>query len=125
VVAVPGSVQVIAPGFALRTHPEEHISADRQRQVARFRDDGPAASNKETIMASRGKKKTTFAKLNRETKLRERRAEKEARKQARRMDAEAAAEAGETAPAEDFETVPGDEFETVSAGTVGTAPDPA
>ena len=36
-------------------------------------------------MASRGKKKTTFAKLNRETKLRERRAEKEARKQARRL----------------------------------------
>jgi hypothetical protein len=90
-----------------------------------FRDDGPAASNKETIMASRGKKKTTFAKLNRETKLRERRAEKEARKQARRMDAEAAAEADETAPAEEFETVPGDELETVSAGTVGSAPDPA
>ena len=36
-------------------------------------------------MSSRGKKKTTFAKLNRESKLRERRAEKQARKEARRM----------------------------------------
>jgi hypothetical protein len=35
-------------------------------------------------MASRGKKKTTTAKLNREAKLRERRAEKQARKDARR-----------------------------------------
>jgi hypothetical protein len=34
-------------------------------------------------MASRGKKKTTMAKLNRETKLRERRQIKEARKEAR------------------------------------------
>ena len=32
-------------------------------------------------MASSAKKKTTFAKLNRETKLRERRLEKQARKQ--------------------------------------------
>jgi hypothetical protein len=35
-------------------------------------------------MASSGKKKTTMAKLNRESKLRERRAEKEARKRARK-----------------------------------------
>jgi len=35
-------------------------------------------------MASRGKKKTTMAKLSRESRLRERRLEKEARKQARR-----------------------------------------
>lgn len=35
-------------------------------------------------MPSRGKKKTTMAKLNRESKLRERKAEKEARKNARR-----------------------------------------
>ncbi len=35
-------------------------------------------------MASRGKKKTTMAKLNREARLRERRSEKEARKNARR-----------------------------------------
>jgi hypothetical protein len=35
-------------------------------------------------MASRGKKKTTMAKLNRESKLRERRAEKAHRKDARK-----------------------------------------
>lgn len=35
-------------------------------------------------MASRGKKKTTMAKLNRETRLRERRQIKEARKDARK-----------------------------------------
>jgi hypothetical protein len=36
-------------------------------------------------MASSGKKKTTMAKLNRETKMRERRAEKQARKDARKQ----------------------------------------
>jgi hypothetical protein len=36
------------------------------------------------VMSSRGKKKTTMAKLSRESRLRERRIEKEARKQARR-----------------------------------------
>ena len=36
-------------------------------------------------MSSRGKKKTTMAKLSRESRLRERRAEKEARKEARRL----------------------------------------
>jgi len=35
-------------------------------------------------MPSRGKKKTTMAKLNREARLRERRSEKQARKDARR-----------------------------------------
>lgn len=35
-------------------------------------------------MSSRGKKKTTIAKLNREARLRERRSEKQARKEARR-----------------------------------------
>jgi len=35
-------------------------------------------------MASRGKKKTTMAKLSREARLRERRVEKQARKEARR-----------------------------------------
>ena len=35
-------------------------------------------------MASRGKKKTTMAKLNREAKLRERRIDKQARKDARK-----------------------------------------
>lgn len=39
-------------------------------------------------MSSRGKKKTTFAKLNREAKLRERRNDKQARKEARREAAE-------------------------------------
>jgi len=38
-------------------------------------------------MASSSKKKTTFAKLNRENKLRERRQEKQARKDARKNDA--------------------------------------
>ena len=36
-------------------------------------------------MASRGKKKTTMAKLSRESRLRERRAEKAARKEARKQ----------------------------------------
>jgi dephospho-CoA kinase len=39
-------------------------------------------------MASRGKKKTTFAKLARESKLREKRMDKQARKEARRAAAE-------------------------------------
>lgn len=38
-------------------------------------------------MASNGKRKTTMAKLNRESKLRERRVEKNARKNARRQTA--------------------------------------
>jgi hypothetical protein len=40
-------------------------------------------------MASSAKKKTTFAKLNRENKVRERRQEKEARRQARKEEAAA------------------------------------
>jgi hypothetical protein len=36
-------------------------------------------------MGSSGKKRTTFAKMNREQRLRERRAEKEARKAARKL----------------------------------------
>jgi hypothetical protein len=39
-------------------------------------------------MASRGKKKTTFAKLARESRLRERRLDKQAKKEARRRAAE-------------------------------------
>jgi len=42
-------------------------------------------------MSSRGKKKTTMAKLSRESRLRERRAEKAARKEARRNGAPAPA----------------------------------
>jgi hypothetical protein len=53
-------------------------------------------------MASRGKKKTTFAKLSRENKLRERRMDKQARKEARKQ---AAAEG----PAEQVETLTEDE----------------
>jgi hypothetical protein len=51
-------------------------------------------------MASNGKKKTTFAKLNREQKVRDRRIEKQARKDARKL--AAASEqpgVGATAPA--------------------------
>jgi hypothetical protein len=40
-------------------------------------------------MGSTGKKKTTMAKLNRETKLREKRAQKHARKAARKLEAAA------------------------------------
>jgi hypothetical protein len=47
-------------------------------------------------MSSRGKKKTTFAKLNRETKLRERRVEKQARKEARRLAPPEPADASES-----------------------------
>jgi hypothetical protein len=57
-------------------------------------------------MSSRGKKKTTFAKLNRESKLRERRAEKQARKEARRMGPPEPAEVSETVPAGPVEAAP-------------------
>jgi hypothetical protein len=52
-------------------------------------------------MASRGKKKTTFAKLAREDRLRERRIEKQAKKEARKR----AADTQPTKPAE----APGEE----------------
>jgi hypothetical protein len=57
-------------------------------------------------MASSGKKKTTFAKLAREQKLRERRRDKQARKDARKA-------GGEAEPAQ-FRAQPG-AGETVSA----------
>ena len=38
-------------------------------------------------MGTNAKRKTTFAKLNRETKLREKRLEKQARKEARKLEA--------------------------------------
>ncbi|HEX8977798.1 MAG TPA: hypothetical protein VF781_14915 [Solirubrobacteraceae bacterium] len=50
-------------------------------------------------MSSRGKKKTTMAKLSRESRLRERRQDKEARKEARRH-AAAVQAAQPEAPAE-------------------------
>jgi hypothetical protein len=45
------------------------------------------------------KKRTTFAKLNREAKLRDKRLEKQARKDARKLEAASAAQRGD-APAE-------------------------
>jgi hypothetical protein len=53
-------------------------------------------------MASRGKKKTTMAKLNRETKLQDRRMEKQARKDARKR-------AAAQPPAQPSDPVTGDE----------------
>ncbi len=61
-------------------------------------------------MASSGKRKTTMAKLNRESKLRERRIEKQARKDARKY---AAAN-----PEETREESPGDEGESTDAPLV-------
>jgi hypothetical protein len=57
-------------------------------------------------MASSGKKKTTMAKLNRERRLRERRANKEARKQARRLGLLDTDADTETDDAEDSTDVP-------------------
>jgi hypothetical protein len=57
-------------------------------------------------MSSRGKKKTTFAKLNRETRLRERRLDKQARKEARKLAPQEPAEFTDTMPAGTSETAP-------------------
>ena len=57
-------------------------------------------------MSSRGKKKTTMAKLSRESRLRERRLEKEARKQARRDAAAAQPEYGLAPGPEDPSVTP-------------------
>jgi len=46
-------------------------------------------------MASSGKKKTTMAKLNRESRMRERRLDKQARKDARKLEAARVADGGE------------------------------
>jgi hypothetical protein len=54
-------------------------------------------------MASRGKKKTTMAKLNRESKLRERRRDKQARKDARKQ------AASESQPVPPGDTLTGNE----------------
>jgi hypothetical protein len=55
-------------------------------------------------MASRGKKKTTMAKLNRETRLRERRLDKQAKKDARKQASEqGAGQPIDAAPDEDRE----------------------
>jgi len=65
-------------------------------------------------MGSSGKKRTTMAKLNRETRLRDKRADKEARKTARKM----AASDGDLGP----ETV-GEETWPIEADAVLTGPD--
>jgi hypothetical protein len=53
-------------------------------------------------MASSGKKKTTFSKLARESRLRERRLEKQARKEARKR-------AADTQPPQPSDTPPGED----------------
>lgn len=70
-----------APRFArsLLTALRESRRARRTKEGARAR----------TSMSSRGKKKTTMAKLNREARLRDRRAEKQTKKEARRQAAAA------------------------------------
>jgi hypothetical protein len=74
-------------------------------------------------MSSRGKKKTTMAKLSRESRLRERRQEKAARKDARRYAAENPPPAGEefASPDDQFAN---DDTELASPVTAGE-PDPA
>jgi hypothetical protein len=62
-------------------------------------------------------RRTTMAKLNRETRLRERRAEKEARKAARKL---TAAHEAEPDPAYDSEGVPGRDDEPDASGEVPT-----
>ena len=69
-------------------------------------------------MGSSGKKRTTMAKLNRETRLRDKRADKEARKTARKM---ASADGGLGSEAIGDESWP----EAIDAETVLTVPDHA
>lgn len=52
-------------------------------------------------MASRGKKKTTFAKLARESRLRERRIEKAAKKEARKRASEGSSSPADPRPDEE------------------------
>lgn len=67
-------------------------------------------------MSPRGKKKTTFAKLNREARLRERRLEKQARKEARRYAAtDPSPEFADESPEFADETAPLDPAEPVSS----------
>jgi hypothetical protein len=68
-------------------------------------------------MASRGKKKTTMAKLNREAKLRERKRDKQARKEARK-----AAAAGSDSALERTQPL-GDGAEVVVPGSAAASPD--
>jgi hypothetical protein len=81
-------------------------------------------------MSSRGKKKTTMAKLSRESRLRERRQEKAARKDARRYAAENPPPAGEELTESDAALASGDaQFATGEADLANPVtagePDPA
>jgi hypothetical protein len=71
-------------------------------------------------LSSRGKKKTTMAKLSRESRLRERRQEKAAKKDARRYAAENPPPAGDETESESI----GDDTEFASPVAAGE-PDPA
>jgi hypothetical protein len=71
-------------------------------------------------MGSNKKKKTTMAKLNRETALRERRADKQARKDARKRAAQAEASAPSSAITGDGGLMP--DPEAVSAPTIRVTP---
>ncbi len=74
-------------------------------------------------MASSSKKKTTFAKLNRENKLRERRQEKAAKRAARKLEAsmpDVVAENDEELDAENAET--GDEQEPAAEAAEASQP---
>jgi hypothetical protein len=77
-------------------------------------------------MASGGKKKTTMAKLNRESRLRERRAEKDARKRARKEHAAFLASQPE-GYVEEFATEEDGQGDTADAGepVVASAPQDA
>jgi len=75
-------------------------------------------------LSSRGKKKTTMAKLSRESRLRERRQEKAARKDARRYAAEHPPPPDENPEFGDAELATG-ETELGSPVTAGESADPA
>jgi hypothetical protein len=68
-------------------------------------------------MASRGKKKTTMAKLNRERKLRERRIDKQAKKDARQY-------ASTQPPQETDDVLTGDGGESIESGAEQPALEP-
>jgi hypothetical protein len=74
-------------------------------------------------MASSGKRKTTMAKLSRESRLRERRMEKAARKNARKL-----AAADPTSPSSEYDPTgydpAGDIDESVAPGAEQPAPEP-
>jgi hypothetical protein len=79
-------------------------------------------------MPSRGKKKTTMAKLNREARLRERRSAKQARKEARRSAAAAEpdqdlqlTEDGDPISTEDGDPISAEDRDTASINELGNS----